>query len=134
MNDFVLDSCNKLSSLDSLNQNEDLASINHQLYKLLQSTNIDIDYQIFRYLIYELNDCPLIIIICIIFFTYSVVLNLLRAGVCPEALFVFFSNIYPYTRIGRKLENIKKAKKLRKEQAKKQSHLDLKLDKEDKIG
>jgi len=67
MNDFVLDSCNKLSSLDSLNQNEDLASINHQLYKLLQSTNIDIDYQIFRYLIYELNDCPLIIIICIIF-------------------------------------------------------------------
>ncbi|XP_015787738.2 uncharacterized protein LOC107364820 isoform X1 [Tetranychus urticae] len=84
-------------SYNSVQPKEDKDLINQQLYQLVQTANIDMDYRVF-----------------------CVVVDLLRAGICPEALFVFFSNIYPHTRVGRKLATAKKNRRSKPSQCENQ--------------
>jgi hypothetical protein len=62
--------------------------INKDLYQLLQTTNVDMDYQVF----------------CIL-------ADLMRNGVSPEAIFFFLTKAKRHSKLGRKIENLKRHKK-----------------------
>ncbi|CAG2179090.1 unnamed protein product, partial [Oppiella nova] len=64
---------------------DDISSINDKLYLLLQTTNIEISYEVF----------------CLL-------LNLLRSGCTPEAVYVFLRQIANHSKILKQLKALKK--------------------------
>ncbi|XP_074602008.1 uncharacterized protein LOC141855757 [Brevipalpus obovatus] len=74
-----------------LNERENKETINSQLYQLVVSANIEMDYELF-----------------------CVILDLLRAGVCPEAIFVFLSNFHRSTKYFKRFLALMRANKVRR--------------------
>ncbi|CAG2120734.1 unnamed protein product [Medioppia subpectinata] len=64
---------------------EDISANNVKLYSLLQTTNIEISYEVF----------------CLL-------LNLLRSGCTPEAVYVFLRQIANHSKIIKQLKTLKK--------------------------
>jgi len=68
--------------------NDDLMAVNMKLYLLLQTTNIEISFDVF----------------CIL-------LNLLRNGVTPEAIYVFLKQVSMHSKILKKFKKLAKSHK-----------------------